>query len=964
MKVVLIVDNINTKVMSPQQQEVDDYLYDMLSTPVLDGLKFSDAYQQGRSDGKIHVYYNHLHMFHTGLLTHVIELLSIKYEVSVMDKRDKRMRGAQKTKWNEDYKLRDYQFTAVRKAMNNNGILQLPTGAGKCTTFDTRVLTAKGQIQIGKLYKTIELESTIPYIEGIETFDFKGFKEGNSSHIYQKKQTPVKRIKTQLGIELGATPQHRIIVLTKKGNLEWKYMRDMEINDIIAIRYNSNYFSKNSIIPKFEYKGLGKTDNITIPTKMNEKLAYVMGLFTGDGGLTVKNRIYFTNTNIIMMNLIDNLMVELYNKKGTIKGKEYSISSTYIKEHLNILGLKSVYAHQKEIPFTILNAERKIQISFLKGLFDTDGSVSRNIITYSTTSKELMIDVQLILLNLGIVCKYRAKKTTHRDLYELVIYSDFIKLYSEIIGFNHPKKLSRLEKSLLKDRNTNINKIPHIAKKLKNLWDSIPRSILKEKGITDTINNKLNGISQRVIQSYFYGKRDIPPYKLKLLLIGIKELYPNISKHDYFDDLMLLTDGLFFTKITNISNSIEDVYDFVIPKTHSFTANAIINHNTLIGAHLIHLIAQKACFIVHTRTLLYQTQKNLKTMLNVDIGIIGDGLSSVKDINVCSIQTLYAILSATDNQQRVKYNHKQNKFETERIDYDRVKINKIKKMVSETKLMIVDEVHHLSAETYTEVARSFKNSNWRFGLTATAWREDKKEIMLHQLLGGIIYQIDLSTLVESGHLVTPKIEFLEPVNMPGMNGKYSKALEKMYFVGNMDRNNLIADKVASMVEAGYKSILIIVKFVDHVKILAGLLLIRKILSVSVTGSIVQKKREAIIDYFKAGKVKVMISTDIFGEGFDMPIIDAVVMVQMGKSATKVFQYIGRALRPASDKEHALVIDVADKQRWFGEWFSKRLGVYAIEPVFRLNMIQKSWIDRIDFLSTQADLGFDRAIITT
>jgi len=383
---------------------------------------------------------------------------------------------------------------------------------------------------------------------------------------------------------------------------------------------------------------------------------------------------------------------------------------------------------------------------------------------------------------------------------------------------------------------------------------------------------------------------------------------------------------------------------------------------TVIGASLIRHIIQTTCFVVTSKHLLYQAQKDLTDILGYKVGIVGDSKVIPKNITVCSIQTLYSVLDAhRGGKQRVSYNPKKRKFETEKLEYDKNKIDKIIKLIDETTHVIFDEVHHLSAETYTEVARAFKNATWRHGLSATAWRNDKKEIMMHQLLGPIIAKISLDRLIKEGFLVQPRIEFLEPSTPPGMTRKYSKKVEREYFVNNPKRNATIVNKIIKMIDDGYESILVICQLIDHVETLEAMLYEAGVKVETIIGEVPQNKRETRLERFNDGS-NVLIATDMFGEGFNMPKVDGVVFAQIYSDPIKVYQYVGRALRQYKDKDHSLIVDVADRFKWFGNWFEKRLGVYAIEPAFRENIVSERWDMRIDLVAAEADLGENRVIV--
>lgn len=69
------------------------------------------------------------------------------------------------------------------------------------------------------------------------------------------------------------------------------------------------------------------------------------------------------------------------------------------------------------------------------------------------------------------------------------------------------------------------------------------------------------------------------------------------------------------------------------------------------------------------------------------------------------------------------------------------------------------------------------------------------------------------------------------------------------------------------------------------------------------------RREMLRD-FKAGKIKVLTSVDIFSEGFDLPVVEYGAMLRPTRSLSIYMQQCGRLLRAAPGKEFAYIADHA------------------------------------------------------
>jgi len=76
----------------------------------------------------------------------------------------------------------------------------------------------------------------------------------------------------------------------------------------------------------------------------------------------------------------------------------------------------------------------------------------------------------------------------------------------------------------------------------------------------------------------------------------------------------------------------------------------------------------------------------------------------------------------------------------------------------------------------------------------------------------------------------------------------------------------------------------------------------------------KEERKRIVEDFREGKLQVMVNIDLFGEGFDAPNCDAVLMARPTSSEILFFQQCGRALRPAEGKKYGYIMDCAGNCR--------------------------------------------------
>lgn len=298
---------------------------------------------------------------------------------------------------------------------------------------------------------------------------------------------------------------------------------------------------------------------------------------------------------------------------------------------------------------------------------------------------------------------------------------------------------------------------------------------------------------------------------------------------------------------------------------------------TMIGLKLIHALDCPTLVVVHTKELLYQWVDEIKRVLDYRAGIVGDGHKEFKPITVGMVQTLA-------------------KLDIPRFD-----------------MLILDEAHHVPANTFFRVAMKL-STPYRFGLSATPKREDGADLKIFAGVGEICANITAEKLIDLGYLAKPKFIFydLPAIRLPAnWHRAYRDGI-----VLNEYRNNLIAGIVNDLVLDGYR-VYVHVERINHGEILASL-----IDCPFVSGKDSSDKRQSVLDAFKSGRLRAMVST-LLGEGVDIPQMDAIILAQGLKTSIGTIQKIGRALRVRDDKKEAIIVDFIDKGRYLSKHFEER-----------------------------------------
>jgi len=229
-------------------------------------------------------------------------------------------------------------------------------------------------------------------------------------------------------------------------------------------------------------------------------------------------------------------------------------------------------------------------------------------------------------------------------------------------------------------------------------------------------------------------------------------------------------------------------------------------------------------------------------------------------------------------------------------------------------LVVFDECHHSHARSYAKLFQHYEKS-YILGVSATPLRIDGRGLKcLYQGVKGfesLITGVPVRQLIEEGHLSDFKFFAAKELVDPQVAGIHTK----------------MGDYVQSEVEKLVEEVLlygdIIETWEKHAK---GLRTVVYPVSVKYSKKLClkfkqaghpaehidadtpSKERESILNRFRSGETLILCQHSIIVEGVDVPEIGAVVFARPTKSLTIWFQAIGRALRPAPNKTHAIIID--------------------------------------------------------
>jgi len=216
-------------------------------------------------------------------------------------------------------------------------------------------------------------------------------------------------------------------------------------------------------------------------------------------------------------------------------------------------------------------------------------------------------------------------------------------------------------------------------------------------------------------------------------------------------------------------------------------------------------------------------------------------------------------------------------------------------------LVIYDEIHHIAADTFYNIAEGLSGVGKVLGLTATDYRSDGKDIMITAGCGSVIVRRDIKWGIENKYLAEPYF-IVREVNTGGQDFKGNKLKNyKEHVLNNQIMKDQIKNDAQAMMKSG-KTVLVLVDEVEHGKELSQQLGVP-----FATGA--DNKSQDYVDLLNSGKIGGLIGTDgKVGEGTDTQNVDVLILANFVASKGPVVQAIGRGLRLTKTKTRCIVLD--------------------------------------------------------
>ena len=439
-----------------------------------------------------------------------------------------------------------------------------------------------------------------------------------------KTRKRIYEITTRTGRKVKVTEDHSLFTIGEQTIMREVKASELKRGDYIAVprilRFESHLGMRDliTLLDEEELSSTSLQEGIGVSTKLklDEKFMEFLGLWLAKGR--------YENASSLLVRVDDSACRAIVEEVAKRFGISYELCgdgvTIRLRSRLLVKLMKKMdfrgSSKRRRIPSLVFILGEDLRAALLRGLFSESGKVNEEGITISLSSRNLLKDVQALLLGFGIVSEIKWKKEMNRATRLSISASEFIDEFASKIGFLQPVKQAKL-RSLLKRRKASntMDVIPLSAKSKLELV-----SLIKDPNFYDHVA-KSNGIAREVL------RRIVLQNKISANPISI----------------LPFTD-LFWDEVKEIKVKAEEtyVYDISVPPFENFVCENIVVHNTLelpvatlreLGYNVQHLKCRSIITQVETEL---PADEALRTALR-----LGDSCLIVGEVRSIEAKALY-----------------------------------------------------------------------------------------------------------------------------------------------------------------------------------------------------------------------------------------------------------------------------------------------------------------------------------
>jgi superfamily II DNA or RNA helicase len=299
---------------------------------------------------------------------------------------------------------------------------------------------------------------------------------------------------------------------------------------------------------------------------------------------------------------------------------------------------------------------------------------------------------------------------------------------------------------------------------------------------------------------------------------------------------------------------------------------------TVIASKIIQDCGKHVLFLAHRRELIRQTRTHLESF-DVQAGVIlaGEPLDTMRGVQVASIQTLHS------------------------------RCIRGSKDLPPAGLIFIDEAHHATARSYRAIVDRYPEAKI-IGMTATPVRRTGRG--LGTMFERLVECPQVGELIRQGYLVPTKVFAPSTPDLKGVHVRKGDYVEsELDHV--MNTHALVGDVVTHWHRlARRRKTVVFATSVGHSRHLEQEFRKSGVRVAHIDGSTPKEERDEILTRLSRGELDVVTNCMVLTEGWDQPDVACCVLARPTRSMGLYRQMVGRVIRPAAGKDHALILDHA------------------------------------------------------
>jgi len=438
----------------------------------------------------------------------------------------------------------------------------------RCVAAETIIATGEGLSPVADLMPRESSPDTfVPRPLAVTTIG--SSRVGLADSVYFGGSHPLRSVETRLGYRIRATPNHMLLTLTPDGDLAWKEMRLLQVGDYLALgRGVHTWPVEDAALPPWQGTLYGnERHHPHFPERITPQLAYLLGLWIGDGHISVneENHQYefgWTQMEPARREAFARLVREIFDVEARNEERVVRFGCRALVRWLQEAVNLKCGAENKTIPDCILTSSRESVRACLQGLWETDGTVRHNDSNwamFATCSETLARQVHTILIAFGIVSSL--KRCPHN--WEVRVYGQNVNLLVKLLPSLRERFTVGTEQIL--PAAPNVDVVPHVKPRLRMIYQRAEnRDELKKRYSGNLHDEHKPNVSYGLLRDFLNDVRTTDSESLR----AIAEMRHILDQNHVWLPVEMIEPV-----------AAAPVYDVSVTQTHAYWADGFVSHN-------------------------------------------------------------------------------------------------------------------------------------------------------------------------------------------------------------------------------------------------------------------------------------------------------------------------------------------------------------------------------------------------